>query len=276
MKEYNQEEIRLLTEVLPQVAAQLRGSLGNIYSGVNCLASPEERDRNVALDQNAAILTQSYYRILRVVNNLSSAPDLLRTEKLPLQNQDLVKIVSDLCEEIRPLTEEMHLTLLFRSEKTAHLMALNRSGIRRMLFNLLSNAIKFTPAGGLITVTLRFTEKQALLLVADTGCGIRGELQDTIFDRCLHTERCDPLPHGLGLGLPLSRRAAEGHGGQLMLESRENEGTTVSASLPNVKCPETNMEIRDLPFHYAGGFNEILLELSDALPFRFFVQKNLD
>ena len=61
--------------------------------------------------------------------------------------------------------------------------------------------------------------------MADNGCGIAPELQDTVYDRILHTERMDPLPHGLGLGLPLSRCFARRQGGNLLLHSEAGKGT---------------------------------------------------
>jgi len=272
---YNDDETRLLSEVLPQVATQLRGSLANIYSVMSSIVPPDSRDANGSLDQNAAILYQSYYRILRVINNLSVTPELLQTAPLPMQNLDLVDLVSGLCGEARPLAEELGLALHFQSSQPSHLLACNRAGIRRLLLNLLSNAMKFTPAGGSITVLIQFTAEQAVLTVTDTGCGIAPELQDAVFDRYKHTDRQDPEPHGLGLGLPICRRIAEGHGGRLMLQSQPAQGTTVTVSLPDRRCP-SHMVVKDLPFHYAGGFNETLLELSDALRHSSFTQKNLD
>ena len=113
-----------------------------------------------------------------------------------------------------------------------------------------------------------------LLSVSDNGCGISEELRETVFDRYLHFQRMDPLPHGLGLGLPLCRRIAEGHGGRLMLRSAEGEGTTVTVSLPQKRSADGG--VRDVPFHYAGGFQSVLMELSDALPYRAFRARHRD
>lgn len=99
------------------------------------------------------------------------------------------------------------------------------------MWNLLSNALKFTPAGGRVTVSLRFERKQVLLTVTDTGGGIPVERMETVFDGYLHPERLAALPCGLGLGLPLCRRIAEGHGGRMVLDSRPDQGTSVTLAL---------------------------------------------
>ena len=170
--------------------------------------------------------------------------------------------------------ELLGLELEFRCAKSSHIIALDKDRLERMMLNLLSNAFKFTPKGGRITLEIRVEVKRVELRLTDTGCGIAPELLETIFDRYLHTERIDPPPHGLGLGLPICRRIAQEHGGSLLLTSRPGEGTTVTVSLPNQKAQK--QELSTFIVDTTGGFNPILLELSDALPKQAFTQKYLD
>lgn len=141
-----------------------------------------------------------------------------------------------------------------------------------MVYHLLSNAFKFTPAGGKITVELRLSGKQILLSVTDTGTGIPAEKLETLFDRYLHENLMDPRPHGLGLGLPLCRRIAEGHGGVLLAESKEGAGSRFTVRMPKRRAE--NGGVSDIPLDYSGGFNPTLLGLADALPTTAFRQKN--
>ena len=67
------ENEELLHQIFPNIASQLRGALGNIHSALNRIAPPEQREQDAQLDTSAALLYQSYYRILRVVNNLTDA-----------------------------------------------------------------------------------------------------------------------------------------------------------------------------------------------------------
>ena len=266
------KEEKLLNEILPNVASQLRGSLGNIHVALQHLAPTGEEGAEG--ERDLAIINQSYYRLLRVVNNLSAAPMLLETTPFLLQNVELVEWLDGLCRQAQPLAEEAGVALTFTCQLSRHTIGIHKEHLERLVWNLLSNAIKFTPRGGEITVSLRVNGGQVLLSVADNGCGISEELQETVFDRYLHPQRMDPLPHGLGLGLPLCRRIAEGHGGRLLLQSREGEGTTVTAALPDRRA--AGDMVRDVSFHYAGGFQTVLVELADALPYGAFRPRHID
>ena len=109
--------------------------------------------------------------------------------------------------------------------------------------------------------------------MTDTGCGINAEDMEMVFDGYLHPERLAALPSGLGLGLPLCRRIAEGHGGRLVLDSREGHGTTVTLALPDELAEDV---VEDVPFDYTGGFQPALVGLADGLPFEAFLQKHSD
>ena len=262
-------ETKLLTEVLPNVAAQLRLSLGNLHIAMEHLAPGEG-----AWSPKTAILYQSYYRMLRLVNNISAAPMLVEEGLFPLENTEVCQWLHDLCRQAQPLFEEAGVALVYHTNLTNHIAAIHPTHLERLVWNLLSNALKFTPKGGTVTVSLRRSGAQLLLSVQDTGCGIREELVDTVFDRWLHPDQMDPQPHGLGLGLPLCRRIAEGHGGRLLLSSRVGEGTTVTAALPDKRCDSGLL--RSPAFHYAGGFQAVVMELSDGLPYGAFCPKHLD
>lgn len=109
-----------------------------------------------------------------------------------------------------------------------------------------------------------------LLSVADTGQGIQEEDLETLFDRYLHKNLMDPQPHGLGLGLPLCRRIAEGHGGRLLAESKTGVGSRFTLSIPDQRTDSGG--VSDVPLDYTGGFNRTLLALADALPAEAFLR----
>jgi len=105
---------------------------------------------------------------------------------------------------------------------------------KQILLNLLSNAIKFTPKGGSVALRVAVdTDQRFRLSVADTGIGIAPEhLQAALSDFGQVDGSLTRKYDGAGLGLPLSKKLAELHGGELVIESRPGTGTTVSVLFP--------------------------------------------
>ena len=264
-----------LSEVLQQVSSQLRLSLGNIHNALDRLAPPGLRDEEESVDLDAAVLCQSYYRILRLTNNLSDASEPERPVGQGMSNDDIVGVCRAVMARAELPAELLGIRLDFRSAKTGHIIAMDSERIQRLLLNLLSNAFKFIGDGEKkVTLEVRVEPDYVYLVLSDTGRGIPADRLDTVFDRCRQPGRLEPPPHGLGLGLPICQRIAREHGGSLALFSQEGNGTTVTVSLPNRRGPQRlkSPMLVDL----TGGFNPTLVELSDALPKQAFTQKYLD
>ncbi len=77
MMPLDEKDLQLLAEVLPNVSAQLRSSMANVFAAANRLAPAEAREADPMLDKNAAILTMSCHQMLRLVGNLSAASELV-------------------------------------------------------------------------------------------------------------------------------------------------------------------------------------------------------
>lgn len=259
--------------VLGQVAGQLKRSLGNIHGALERIAPPELRDGDQGVDLDAALLCQSYYRILRLANNLMDAAELDGPNMARLRNDDIVGFCAALAGRVEMLAELAGLTLEFRSEKATHIIAMDPDRLERLVLNLLSNAFKFIPRGGRVTLEVAVGPRYVELRVTDTGRGIPPEELETVFDRC-RGDRMDPPPHGLGLGLPICRRIAWEHEGTILLTSQVGEGTRAVVSLPNRRG--SHQRLSAYIVDYAGGFNHTLLELADALPKQAFTQRHLD
>ena len=111
----------------------------------------------------------------------------------------------------------------------------DRRRIRQILVNLLSNAAKFTEKGT-ITLSVKHQDEHILFRVSDTGPGIAQEDQELIFEPFRQTEMGMRYAGSTGLGLPISRKLAEAHGGRLWVESEPGEGATFYVALP-VRSP---------------------------------------
>ena len=104
--------------------------------------------------------------------------------------------------------------------------------VRQVIFNLLANAVKFTPAGGVVDVRASRVNGEVRVSVADTGPGIALEDHDRIFEEFQQTEAGLELREGTGLGLALSKRLVELHGGRIWVDSELGMGSTFVFTLP--------------------------------------------
>ncbi|HET6602211.1 MAG TPA: HAMP domain-containing sensor histidine kinase [Gaiella sp.] len=104
--------------------------------------------------------------------------------------------------------------------------------VRQVIFNLLSNAVKFTSEGGSVDVTATQGKGEVRVSVADTGPGIADDDLGRIFEEFQQTEAGARQHEGTGLGLALSRRFVEMHGGRIWCDSEVGKGSTFVFTLP--------------------------------------------
>jgi signal transduction histidine kinase len=104
--------------------------------------------------------------------------------------------------------------------------------IKQVIFNLLSNAVKFTPAGGEVDVSATRVNGEVRVSVADTGPGVAPEDRERIFEEFQQSETGVGKREGTGLGLALSKRFVELHGGRIWLDSEVGRGSTFTFALP--------------------------------------------
>jgi signal transduction histidine kinase/CheY-like chemotaxis protein len=108
----------------------------------------------------------------------------------------------------------------------------DRVRFRQIMENLLSNAIKFTPEGGRITVSITDAGPVVAVTVTDTGVGIAAADHERVFEEFQQVGDPDRHRAGTGLGLALTRRLVEAHGGDISVESEPGRGSSFTVRLP--------------------------------------------
>ena len=115
---------------------------------------------------------------------------------------------------------------------------------KQILLNLLSNAVKFTPEGGAVTVTAERREDVIQVSVSDTGIGIAAADHEAVFEefRQVGTDYTKKS-QGTGLGLALTRKFVELHGGRIWVDSEPGKGATFTFTLPVARAPAVALAV---------------------------------
>src|SRR5262249_49594967 len=110
--------------------------------------------------------------------------------------------------------------------------------LKQLLLNLVTNAIKYTPAGGLVTISIAHKDGYAFIQVSDTGVGIPKVDLDHIFDRFYRVDKArSRQAGGTGLGLSIVQWITEAHHGRVWAESELGKGSTFTVQLTSLDAP---------------------------------------
>ncbi|HEX6894396.1 MAG TPA: ATP-binding protein [Bryobacteraceae bacterium] len=153
---------------------------------------------------------------------------------------DLAAVTRDLVDQHQIPAEAQAVRLSAELPESAMIHA-DRTQIERMISNLLGNAIKYTPAGGRVAVRLNLEGQLVKLVVEDTGVGIAPDHLPHIFDRFYRVPSADP-EKGLGLGLSFVAWIVKAHGGTIEVDSKLQQGTRFTVTLPAGLSLETAAE----------------------------------
>jgi signal transduction histidine kinase len=162
---------------------------------------------------------------------------------LDCQFNSLGDLISDTIEGFSELAVRQKVTLEGSVNADVDPVWMDTRQLGRVLDNLVSNALHYTPGGGRISISAQRQDGEILVMVKDSGEGIRPEDLPHIFDRFYRGEKSRSRgTGGAGLGLAIASSVIEAHGGKIWVESRSGEGTCFSFSLPNTpqqKCGKT-------------------------------------
>jgi len=154
------------------------------------------------------------------------------------ETTDLAAVVRESADIVREYIETKGLHLQLQIAEGLPPFPLDALRIRQVLLNLLTNAARFTEQGG-ITVAVASKGQTVQVTVADTGRGLTAEQRERIFQEFQHVDLGAAREHrSTGLGLPISRKFIELHGGSMWLESIVGKGTTFRFTLPIAEQPD--------------------------------------
>lgn len=168
------------------------------------------------------LMKQGGEALLTLINDIL---DLTRFEsgiQFQKEDFDISGLVEDVVQSFQISSGKSH-NIIFEKEVTKPTVTSDSKRLVQLINNYISNAIKYSPEGSDIIVTLRSTDAELYIAVADHGCGISEKDHHRVFDEFA---RFNTEVNGTGLGLSICKRIAEGLGGTVGFQSQEGEGST--------------------------------------------------
>lgn len=181
------------------------------------------------------IIESSAHHLLDLINDVLDLSKIdSGTVELNVEPLNVVDLMDDCIALIHHRFEETALELKREFDTVALVLHGDARRLKQVFLNLLSNAIKFTSQNGTITVSIASAlDGMLAITIADTGIGISvADIPKVLSEYGQVEHGLDHVVEGTGLGLPISKKLVEMHGGQLSIASILGEGTTITVSLP--------------------------------------------
>ena len=223
-------------QFVADAAHELRGPLAAMRSSLE-VAISQDRTADAYRETLADVLEEARH-LSKLSNDLLLLAETGNDDRALLREPvDLAAIARQTVAMFGGVAEERAVRLVLQPPAGPVQVAGDAAQLRQVLGNLLDNGIRFTPSGGRVTVSICIEEarREAILTVADTGCGIDEEHLGRVFDRFYKTDASrthGDTVRGGGLGLSICRSIVERHGGRIDVTSMAGRCTTFTICLP--------------------------------------------
>ena len=192
-----------------------------LFSAEHTDVLPETAEFLALLREQTERLTQMTKTLLE----MSNLQQVSRNERI-----QLAPMIEEIFTDLASLAEKKEISLVYDGDGV---MTGSDALIYRLLFNLTENAVKYNHPGGRVRVSVTQEPEKLLIRVSDTGCGIPGEYQQSIFQPFFRVDKSRSREFGgAGLGLSLVWEIANLHGGRVWVAESSEGGTTIAVELP--------------------------------------------
>jgi signal transduction histidine kinase len=230
----------LKSQFLANMSHELRTPLNAILNFTRFVSSGMMGSVNEKQIEALETVTDNSKHLLALINDIL---DISKIEVGLLQlfiedDIDLDKEYNAVVDVARSSLADKPIALRLQKEVDLPRITADRRRVRQIMLNLVSNACKFTNEG-MVAIRLNREGNDVVFSVTDTGMGIAKEDRERIFKTFHQTNSAIKKGGGTGLGLPISRRLAEIHGGSLTFASQEGVGSIFTLRLP-IHAQETD------------------------------------
>jgi len=227
-------------EFVANVSHELKTPIGAIALLAETLAAtddPADAERRVAL------LVEEAHRLGRIIDDLLELSEVEGRDHAR-DPVDLADLVEESVRGLRPLAEQLGVGLDLDLVADQACLADARL-LGSAVTNLIDNAVKYSDAGSVVTVGVRAGDGWVDVVVQDRGIGIPHPEHERVFERFYRVDKARSRDTGgTGLGLAIVRNVARAHGGEVLVDSREGQGSTFTLRLPLVSVPTGDKESR--------------------------------
>jgi len=218
------KHLALLGEMAARIAHEIKNPLASIQTGIQLLESKIADDNEL----------KSYYQrlrreIQRVDAILKGLLFYARDEKLNTRLTPIEPLILRFQELVRPMIQKHRLKLEVKLEKDLPPVLIDEHKMEQVLWNICLNSIQASKPSGRIILSALHHNNGVDIKVTDEGSGIPENMMNKIFQPFFSTRT-----QGSGLGLAISKKIVQLHGGQMMIESKLNQGTTVTIHLHKI------------------------------------------
>lgn len=189
---------------------------------------------NNSTDSRIPIIQRNTYRLRQLIDQLL---DLSKLEggkfKLNVEELNPLNFLSAITSSFSSWAKQKNITLTIQLPQESLMTFFDPDVLEKIINNLLSNAIKFTPRNGTVLFSACWTAEEMTIQVSDNGIGIPESKINSIFERFYQVDDSNiRSQEGSGIGLALVQELTSLHHGQIAIESKPNQGTKFTVTIP--------------------------------------------
>ncbi len=252
---------RLKSEFLASMSHELRTPLNSIIGFSRVILKGIDGPLTEMQKTDLTAIYESGRHLLNLINDIL---DLSKIEagkmEFIFEQTDLREVIQGVLTTATALVKDKPIKLISDVPDDLPMILADTRRIRQVILNLVGNAAKFTEKGH-IRVSATYNEREVIIAVEDTGIGIPEDKYHLVFQEFQQVDSSSTRRYGgTGLGLPVSKRFVEAHGGRIWFESKEGVGSTFYVALP-IGGPES-VKAEEEP-EVEEGENRLVLVIDD-------------
>ena len=227
-------------EFVANVSHELKTPIGAIALLAETLAATDDPDDAA---RRIGLLVEEAHRLGRIVDDLLALGEVEGRDHARA-SVDLAELVEESVRSLQPVAERLGVRIEVDLSPDQACLADARQ-LGSAVTNLIDNALKYADGRSPVTVMVRPGDGWADVVVKDRGIGIPQPEQERVFERFYRVDKARSRDTGgTGLGLAIVRNVARAHGGEVLVDSREGQGSTFTLRLPLVSVPTGDKESR--------------------------------